>query len=510
MNPSTRQDDIMWHEERLLIDGQLRAAEADATYPVENPTTGAQLGVAADASATDMEAALAAARGAFDQGDWAGDVALRVRCLRQLHRALLAHSEQLTELTVAEVGAPRTVCSTVQLGAPTEFPAYFAEVAEGYDWTNSLGVADTLGGPAERWVERRPIGVVAAISPWNVPHQINLAKVAPALAAGCTLVLKPAPETPWCGLALGRLVAEHTEIPPGVLNVVTSSDPTIGRLLTGDPRVDMVSFTGSTATGREVMAAAAANVTKVFLELGGKSASIVLDDVEDFGLAAATAAFGTASVAGQGCALTTRVLLPRSRYEEGVEAIAQMMAAMAPGDPADPATLLGPLINARQWDRVDGYVREAVAVGARVACGGGRPASMPLGHFYDMTLLADVTPDMRVAAEEVFGPVLVAIAYEDDDDAVRIANDSVYGLSGAVFGADEERALAVARRIRTGTMSVNGGVWYGADVPFGGVKHSGIGREMGIAGFEEYLETTAFARPAPSRGRRLPPGRARS
>jgi aldehyde dehydrogenase (NAD+) len=485
----------LWHEERLLIDGALRSAEHDATYPVENPATGGQLGVAADATPADVEAALAAARRAFDESGWAGDVELRVRCLRQLHQALVEHADQLTELTIAEVGAPRSACATVQLTAPTEFLAYYADLAENYEWATPLGVADTLGGPAERWTERNPIGVVAAITPWNVPHQINLAKIAPALAAGCTVVLKPAPETPWCGLALGRLVAEHTDIPAGVFNVVTSSDPAIGELLTGDPRVDMVSFTGSTATGRRVMAAASANVTKVFLELGGKSASIVLDDVVDFGLAAATAAFGTATVAGQGCALTTRVLLPRSRYEEGVDAIAEMMAAMTPGDPTDPGTMMGPLISDRQWQRVNDYVRSAEADGARVVCGGGRPSAIPDGHFFDMTLLADVTADMAVASEEVFGPVLVAIAYEDDDDAVRIANDSIYGLSGAVFGADEYRALAIARRIRTGTMSINGGVWYGVDVPFGGVKQSGIGREMGVAGFEEYLDTTAFARP---------------
>ena len=260
----------IWHEERLLIDGALRIAEHDATYPVENPATGGQLGVAADATPADVEAALAAARRAFDESGWAGDVELRVRCLRQLHQALVEHADQLTELTIAEVGAPRSACATVQLTAPTEFLAYYADLAENYEWATPLGVADTLGGPAERWTERNPIGVVAAITPWNVPHQINLAKIAPALAAGCTVVLKPAPETPWCGLALGRLVAEHTDIPAGVFNVVTSSDPAIGELLTGDPRVDMVSFTGSTATGRRVMAAASANVTKVFLELGGK------------------------------------------------------------------------------------------------------------------------------------------------------------------------------------------------------------------------------------------------
>ena len=357
-----------------------------------------------------------------------------------------------------------------------------------------------MGGPAERWIEREPIGVVAAITPWNVPNQINLAKVVPALAAGCTVVLKPAPETPWTAAALGRIVAEHTDVPAGVFNVVTSADKAIGEHLTTDGRVDLVSFTGSTAVGRRIMEAASANVTKVFLELGGKSAAVVLDDVADMGTMAATAAFGTAVVAGQGCALTTRVLLPRSRYDEGVDAIASMMAAVPVGDPDDDATMMGPLISRRQWDRVDGYVQGAVDAGARVVCGGGRPADLPdrlaAGNFYALTLLADVTNDMAIAREEVFGPVIVAIAHDGDDDAVAIANDSPYGLSGSVFAGSDDHAVSVARRIRTGTMSINGGVWYGADVPFGGYKHSGIGREMGRAGFEEHLETKAYAKPA--------------
>jgi aldehyde dehydrogenase (NAD+) len=340
---------------------------------------------------------------------------------------------------------------------------WFADLAETHEYRRDLGVRDTLGGPARRWVEQVPVGVVAAITPWNVPNQINLAKVAP--------------ETPWTGLALGRIAAEHTDLPAGVLNVVTAQDKAFGELLTTDPAVDLISFTGSTATGTRVMEAAASNLTRVFLELGGKSVHLVLDDVADMGTAAAHAAFGTATVAGQ-----------------GVEAIAAMLSSLAVGDPRDPGTVMGPLISRTQLERVDGYVRGALDAGARVVCGGTQVADLP-GWFYEPTLLADVDNTMAVAREEIFGPVLVAIPFEDDDDAVAIANDSDYGLSGAVFSDDRDRALAVARRIRTGTMSVNGGVWYGPDVPFGGFKRSGIGREMGVEGFEEHLEVRAYAEP---------------
>ena len=482
-------------EERLLIGGELRPAEGDAVYDNVDPATEAVIGTAADASPADVEAAIVAARTAFDGGDWSTNVDLRVECLRQLHAALLDHADELTEITIAEVGAPRSACATVQVAAPTEIPAWYADELARYVWTTDLGGRDTLGGPARRWIEREPIGVVAAITPWNVPNQINLAKIVPALAAGCTTILKPAPDTPWTGLTIAHLVAEHTDIPPGVVNVVTAADRTIGEHLTTDPRVDMISFTGSTPVGRRIMEAASANLTRVFLELGGKSASIVLDDVDDFGMVAATAAFGTASVCGQGCALTTRILLPRSRYDEGVAAIGEMMAMVTPGDPAADDTMMGPLINATQLARVEDYVRRGVEQGARVVCGGGRPAGLDRGFFHEMTLLADVTNDMDVAREEIFGPVLVAIPYDDDADAVRIANDSIFGLSGAVFSADRDRAHAVGRRIRTGTMSINGGVWYAPDVPFGGYKQSGIGREMGSAGLEEHLEIKAYAEP---------------
>lgn len=481
---------------RLLIDGQLRAATGGATFDNINPTTGQVAGTAPNATAADGEEALSAARRAFDETDWANDVALRVRVLRQLDDALRAHEQELTEITVTEVGAPLGSCATVQVHEPLAVVEWFANLAESYDWSTDLGVRDTMGGPARRWIEREPIGVVAAITPWNVPNHINIAKVVPALAAGCTVVLKPALETPWTGLALGQLFAEHTDLPDGVLNVVTAADKKFGAFLTADPRVDLISFTGSTETGRRIMAAAAENLTKVFLELGGKSVHLILDDVADMGLAAAFAAIGTGVVAGQGCALTTRVLIPQARYEEGVELIAAMMSTITVGDPADAATVMGPLITAAQRDRVEGYVQGAVDQGATIVCGGKRPADLDGGFFYEPTLLAGVTNEMTAAQEEIFGPVLVAIPYADDDDAVAIANDSIYGLSGAIFSDDPAHALAVAKRIRTGTMSINGGVWYAPDVPFGGYKQSGLGREMGLAGFEEHLEIKSYSEPA--------------
>jgi aldehyde dehydrogenase (NAD+) len=486
-----------WPEIRLCIDGNLRPASDGGTYDNVNPATASVAGVAADATTADLDDAVAAARRAFDESGWSEDAALRVRCLRQLDEALAAHADDLTTITVTEVGAPLGACAAVQVGEPLKLPAYYADLLEGYEPSRSLGVADTLGGPAERWVERVPAGVVGAITPWNVPTQINLAKVAPALAAGCTVVLKPAPETPWSALALGRLVHECTDVPPGVFNVVTGADPALGARLVADPRVDLVSFTGSTATGRKVMASAATNLTRVFLELGGKSAHVVLDDVDDIGVASLGAVFGMAMVAGQGCALTTRILLPRARYAEGCEALVSLMSALRVGMPDAPGTTMGPLISARQLERVEGYVDAGRAAGARVVCGGRRVDGLD-GYFFEPTLLADVTNDMTVAREEIFGPVLVAIAHDGDDDAVAIANDSPYGLSGSVVSGDEARALAVARRIRTGTMSVNGGVWFGCDVPFGGFGASGMGREMGVAGLEEYLEVRAYARPAPT------------
>jgi len=476
----------------LLIDGKLVPASGGAVFETVNPATEEVLGVAADGTAEDMDAAIAAARRAFDETGWSQDPAFRAACLRQLQEAMRAQLEELRALTIAEVGAPHFLTSTAQLEGPVEGISWVADLVDAYEWKQDLGAASPFGVATHRWILREPIGVVAAITPWNFPHQINLAKVAPALAAGNTVILKPAPDTPWCATALARLVAEHTDIPPGVVNVVTSSDHAVGALLSSDPRVDLVSFTGSTATGRKIMAAGAETLKKVFLELGGKSAYIALDDT-DAAAAGASAGFAACTHAGQGCAITTRLLVPRAGYDAAVEAAAATMAGIGVGDPNEPGTICGPVISAVQRDRIEGYLRSAADEGGRFACGGGRPADRERGYWIEPTVIAGLDNGATVAREEIFGPVLVVIPHDGDDDAVRIANDSPYGLSGAVQAGDTERAWAVARRIRTGTLSVNGGVWYGADTPFGGYKQSGIGREMGVAGFEEYLETKVVA-----------------
>jgi aldehyde dehydrogenase (NAD+) len=307
------------------------------------------------------------------------------------------------------------------------------------------------------------------------------------------VVVKPAPDTPWNATQLGRLIAEATDIPAGVVNVVTSHDHARGQQLVVDPRVDFISFTGSTATGRRIMELGGATLKRLFLELGGKSASIVLDDA-DFESTLPGAAFVCVH-AGQGCALPTRLLLPRSRYEEGLAIVADAMSKIKVGDPNDPEVLAGPLINARQRERVLGYIQTGRDEGARLVLGGGRPGHLDRGYFVEPTLFADVDNRMRIAQEEIFGPVLVVIPFEDDDDAVAIANDSIYGLSGSVTSASVERSLAVARRIRTGTVGVNGATWYAPDSPFGGYKASGIGRQGGLEGFEQYLETKTIALP---------------
>ncbi len=475
----------------LFIDGALTPGGA-GRFDTVNPATEEILGTAANADRADMDRAITAARRVFDTTDWSTNTELRVRCIRQLRDALRANIEDVRAITIAEAGAPRMLTAAAQLEGPVEDLNFSAGTAETYSWRTDLGVAAPMGIKTRRTVVREAVGVVAAITPWNFPHQINLAKIGPALAAGNTVVLKPAPDTPWCAAVLGELAAEHTDLPPGVLNIVTSDDHAVGAMLTADPRVDMVSFTGSTATGRAVMAAAAPTVKKVFLELGGKSAFLVLDDA-DLATACSLAAFTASVHAGQGCAITTRLVVPRARYDDAVAAAAATMSGIRPGDPAKPGTICGPVISARQRDRVQSYLDLALAEGGTFASGGGRPAGRDRGFFIEPTLVAGLTNDARVAREEIFGPVLTVIAHDGDDDAVCIANDSPYGLSATVFSADPDRAQRIAHRLRVGTVNVNGGVWYSADVPFGGYKQSGIGREMGIAGFEEYLELKSIA-----------------
>jgi aldehyde dehydrogenase (NAD+) len=481
-------------EGRLLIDGRLTEARSARRYPNISPTSEEVIGSVADAGAEDADEAVAAARRAFDDSGWASDRSLRQRCLTQLRDALRAQCGVLYAQIVAEVGATMAITATGPQGAgPMAILDYYLALMQHYGWEQQLPVTRHMGVPSRRLIWKEAAGVVAAITPWNFPFQINMAKLAPALAAGCTVVLKAAPETPWTATFIGRVAAEHTDMPAGVLNVLTSSDrAALGAQLVSDPRVDVVSFTGSTATGRQVMASAAVSVKRVFLELGGKSATIVLDDA-DFG-SALLAGFAVCYHAGQGCAIATRLLLPRSRYSEGIEFLEAGFRQLQYGDPFAPGQIMGPLISARHQARVLEYVEIGRREGARLVCGGCRPAHLPRGYYVEPTLFADVSNDMRIAQEEIFGPVLVVIPYDSDEDAVRIANDSIYGLSGAIIGSPE-RALRMARRIRSGTLNINGANFFAPDSPFGGYKQSGIGREMGEAGFEEYLQTKTVAVP---------------
>ena len=478
-------------DRRLLIDGKL--VTAARVFPSVNPANGEVIGYAPDAGVDEATAAIAAARRAFDTTNWSTDVSLRVRSLEQLHQALLDHADELRELTIAEVGATRALTHGAQLDDPIRIVRYYADVLRDYPMSEELGEIESRGMRHRRWVEKEGAGVVGAIIAYNYPNQLALAKLSPALAAGCTVVLKGAPDTPLVTLALGELIANHTDIPPGVVNVLSSSDSAVGEALTTSPDVDVITFTGSTPVGRRIMAAASETVKHVFLELGGKSAAILLDDA-DFATASMFAAFSMVTHAGQGCALTSRLLVPNKHHDEIVELIAQNFANVRHGDPADPKTYMGPLINERQRDKVDAMVQRAVAAGATLVTGGKR---LDPGYFYAPTLLTNVDPDSEIAQHEIFGPVLVVIGFDDDDDAVRIANNSIYGLAGAVFSADQDRALAVARRIRTGSFSINGGNYFAADSPFGGFKQSGVGREMGVAGLEEFLERKTFAVPVP-------------
>lgn len=481
-------------ENRLFINGELQAAANGKTYPNINPATEEIIGTVADAGPEDMDRAISAARHAFDSTDWSTNHALRLRCIKQLQEGLRDEMDEFKQQISAETGAPLGICGAggPQCEIPIGFIDFTLNNLESYSWSRDIGISEMMGGKSRRLVEKEPIGVVACVTPWNVPLQINLAKCIPALAAGCTIVLKAAPDTPWSATMLGRIVHERTDVPAGVFNVITSEDPAeVGDQLVGDPRVDMISFTGSTAIGKHIMARASETVKKVFLELGGKSANIILDDAD-----LSSSLLSTLAVcfhAGQGCALNTRLLIPKSKQAEVEELLKTYFGFIEYGDPTSESQIMGPVVNARQRDRVLSYIEIGKAEGARLLLGGGRPAQLEKGYYIEPTVFVDVTNDMRIAREEVFGPVLSVIAYEDEDDAVRIANDSDFGLSGSVWSASEERALGVARRIRTGTINVNGGNFYGSDAPFGGYKQSGIGREMGLEGFEEYLETKTIA-----------------
>lgn len=472
------------------IDGQWVDPDS-GRYDVINPATETVIGTAPDASVEQVRHAIAAARTAFDGGPWpAAAPAERARCLQQLSDALLARGEETYALAQAEWGC----CANERL-IHVDGPAFMAGHAAELATEPAEAPMDAWGAAGTTLLRYEPLGVVAAMTPWNFPHTLNVMKLGAALAAGNTLVLKPSPLTPLAGLALARIIDEDTDIPAGVVNVVTPTSVDASRALTLDPRVDMVSFTGSSAVGRDVMAGAATTMKRVLLECGGKSATILLPDLDVGDELLERLLFeGCTMHAGQACILNSRLLVPDAIHDEVVDRLAELSRSVVIGDPVDPAVTMGPLITREHLDRVEGFVKRAEADGATVVAGGGRPKHLNTGFYFEPTILTDASADSYIAQEEVFGPVLTVLRYRGDDEAVTIANNSAYGLGGAVWGSDIDRALAVARRIRTGQVSINGTI--PGDAPFGGFKQSGIGREGGVMGLRAYMEPKAIGVPA--------------
>ncbi|WP_432975865.1 aldehyde dehydrogenase family protein [Dactylosporangium sp. CA-233914] len=441
---------------------------------VINPATEQVIGTV---SPGDVAAAVAAARAA--QPGWAAlPRAERAARLRALHEGLSAAAPELAELISAEMGAPLPIARKVQVGLPLSTLASIIELLEKPEEPERVGNSE---------IYREPVGVVGAITPWNYPLHQTVAKVAPALAAGNTVVHKPSEVAPLSADRLAELV-RAAGIPDGVYNVVHGHGDPTGAQLAGHPGIDLVSFTGSTVAGRKVAALAAANVTRVALELGGKSANVILPDA-DLAAAVKVGVGNCLLNSGQTCTAWTRMLVPESRHDEAVELAVAAAAKYTVGDPSAPQTRLGPLASAAQRDRVLGYVQRGLADGATMAFGGG--AVPPVGYYVAPVIFTGVDPDAAIAQEEIFGPVLSIIRYHDEDDAVRIANATKYGLAGAVWSASREHALAVARRLRTGQVDINGGA-FNPSAPFGGVGHSGYGRELGRYGYEEFTAVKAI------------------
>jgi aldehyde dehydrogenase (NAD+) len=472
----TAATDVVRVRSELHIGGAWVAPSSAETIAVRNPATEEVLGHVPAGTAADVDAAVAAARAAFD--GWAGTPpAERGAALGRLHAALAARADDVARTVGLELGAPLKVARNVQAGLPLRVLAGYAELA-------GRGHTETIGTSL---IRHEPVGVVGAITPWNYPLHQAVAKVAAALAAGCTVVLKPSELTPLTTYLLVD-AAVAAGLPPGVLNLVTGTGPVAGAAVAAHPDVDMVSFTGSTATGRAVAHAAADRIARIALELGGKSANVILDDA-DLTRAVKVGVANAFLNSGQTCTAWTRMLVQRSRYDEAVGLAAAAAGGYRLGDPFDPDTRLGPLVSAAQRDRVRGFVARA---GGRLVAGGLDAPVPARGYFVAPTVFADVDPGSELAQEEVFGPVLAIMPFGDDDEAVAIANNSRYGLAGAVWGG-EERALAVARRMRTGSVDVNGAA-FNPQAPFGGYKQSGLGRELGPYGLAEFQQVKAIQR----------------
>jgi acyl-CoA reductase-like NAD-dependent aldehyde dehydrogenase len=436
----------------------------------------------------DVESAVVAARTAFNSGSWSrGAPAERIAAIRRLADIYDRRRAEMAATITAEIGAPISFAQRAQVGLPAVMIRAFCDLAENHHWQESR--PGFFGAGVS--IRKEPVGVVAAIVPWNMPQFLIITKIIPALLAGCTVVLKPAPESPLDALLLSEMIAE-AGLPPGVVNMVIGGTGA-GESLVADPGVDKVSFTGSTAAGRAVAMACAANLTKVSLELGGKSAAIVLEDAAPAKVATGVRS-ASLSNSGQICNALTRILVPHGRHDEYVDALAAEMTSLRVGDPTDPDTQIGPLVSRRQQQRVRDYIDIGHREGARLVVGGAEmPTGFDRGWYVQPTLFAAAHNAMRIAREEIFGPVITVIPYRDLDDAVAIANDSVYGLAGSIWTDDVDRALAIGARIETGTLGINQGYTMDPFAPFGGVKASGYGRELGPEGLDSYLNTKSIA-----------------
>jgi aldehyde dehydrogenase (NAD+) len=481
---------------RLLVDGTWRAAADEATWTHVHPATGEEIGTFPVATVSDVDDAVRAARRAFDDGRWSDTRATtRIQLLHRYANLLREHAEELRGFQALDNGVPLSFSANIYATGVEAAADVFDHHAGWVDKVGGQTLPPYQGGDHLAMTFREPVGVVAAILPWNAPFLLFAQKLGPALAAGCTVVLKPSEFASFTVLRMVELLGE-AGLPDGVVNVVTGPGDPTGEALITHPLVDKVSFTGSRAVGKRIVEASAGTLKRVSLELGGKSPTLVFPDAPDVGLAAMTT-MGTVTMglSGQACVAHTRALVHRDAYDQFLAAAEMMAGAVSYGDPFEPATMSAPLINTRQLDRVLGLIERGQEAGARLVCGGGRAdGDLAAGNFVRPTVFADVANDMEIAQQEIFGPVLVVVPFDDEDEAVRLANDTEYGLGAGIYTADGRRAFRLARKLRAGTVGING-FQVEPHLPFGGFKQSGLGREGGQSAFEAYTELKTVLMP---------------